>query len=168
MAIQTVFVGTTPGDGTGDPARTAFTKINSNFTDAANAASHLLLGTVSQSGGVPTGAIIERGSNVNGEYVRFADGTQICTTTVDFPAAAISTQIDIVKPHPASFSAINSVQYSSRAQLGGAQSEIGKIYINGVYTSSTSATTLGARCYTYREATIEAVTFYFTTTGRWY
>ena len=37
------------------------------------------LGTVSQSGGVPTGAIIERGSNANGEYVRFADGTQICS-----------------------------------------------------------------------------------------
>ncbi|WP_288994724.1 pyocin knob domain-containing protein [uncultured Gemmobacter sp.] len=38
-----------------------------------------LLGTVSQSGGVPTGKVIERGSNANGEYVRFADGTQICT-----------------------------------------------------------------------------------------
>lgn len=37
-----------------------------------------VLGTVSQTGGVPTGAIIERGSNVNGEYVRFADGTQMC------------------------------------------------------------------------------------------
>lgn len=37
-----------------------------------------ILGTVSQSGGVPTGAIVERGSNANGEYVRFADGTQIC------------------------------------------------------------------------------------------
>ncbi|WP_303698689.1 phage tail protein [Pseudomonas aeruginosa] len=40
-----------------------------------------ILGTVSQSGGVPTGAIIERGSNANGEYVRFADGTQICTNS---------------------------------------------------------------------------------------
>lgn len=38
-----------------------------------------ILGTVSQTGGVPTGAIIERGSNANGEYVRYADGTQICT-----------------------------------------------------------------------------------------
>lgn len=37
-----------------------------------------LVGTVSQSGGVPTGAIIERGSNANGNYVRYADGTQIC------------------------------------------------------------------------------------------
>lgn len=39
-----------------------------------------IVGAVSQSGGVPTGAIIERGSNVNGEYVRFADGTMICTS----------------------------------------------------------------------------------------
>ena len=38
-----------------------------------------LLGTVSQSSGVPTGAVIERGSNANGEYVRWADGTQICS-----------------------------------------------------------------------------------------
>jgi hypothetical protein len=38
-----------------------------------------ILGTVTQSGGTPTGAIIEAGSNANGEYVRFADGLQICT-----------------------------------------------------------------------------------------
>ena len=38
-----------------------------------------ILGTVSQSGGVPTGAIIERGSNANGEFVRYADGTLIST-----------------------------------------------------------------------------------------
>ena len=38
-----------------------------------------ILGIVSQSGGVPTGAIIERGSNDDGEYVKFADGTMICT-----------------------------------------------------------------------------------------
>lgn len=37
-----------------------------------------IVGLVSQSGGVPTGAIIERGSNGWGEYIRFADGTQIC------------------------------------------------------------------------------------------
>ena len=37
------------------------------------------VGPVSQSDGVPTGAIIQRGSNANGEFVRYADGTQICT-----------------------------------------------------------------------------------------
>lgn len=37
-----------------------------------------IAGPVSQAGGLPTGAIVERGSNANGEYVRHADGTQIC------------------------------------------------------------------------------------------
>ena len=39
MAIQTVKTGAAVNDGTGDDARTAFTKINQNFTDGANAAS---------------------------------------------------------------------------------------------------------------------------------
>jgi len=54
-----------------------------------------LLGTVSQSGGNPTGAVIEAGSNANGDYVRFADGTQICTNAnaaiVTAPAAFVGT-----------------------------------------------------------------------------
>ena len=40
-----------------------------------------ILGAVGQSAGVPTGAVAERGSNANGEYLRLADGTQICTRT---------------------------------------------------------------------------------------
>jgi len=39
-----------------------------------------ILGTVSESSGVPTGAIIESGSNANGEFVKYADGTMICIT----------------------------------------------------------------------------------------
>ncbi len=38
-----------------------------------------LVGAVSQAAGLPTGAVIEQGSNTNGDYTRFADGTQICT-----------------------------------------------------------------------------------------
>ncbi len=37
-----------------------------------------LLGSVSENSGVPTGAVIERGSTVGGEFTRFADGTLIC------------------------------------------------------------------------------------------
>lgn len=37
-----------------------------------------ILGTVSQSSGVPTGAIIESGSNANGHFIKYADGTMIC------------------------------------------------------------------------------------------
>ena len=50
-----------------------------------------ILGSVSQSAGVPTGGIIERGSNANGEYVRFTDGTQICTFAQSAASEAIST-----------------------------------------------------------------------------
>lgn len=39
-------------------------------------------GTVSQSGGTATGALFESGKNGNGEYVRFANGTQICRRDV--------------------------------------------------------------------------------------
>jgi hypothetical protein len=48
------------------------------FTGNDAAAARNIVGTVSQSSGVPTGAIVERGSNSNGEYIRWADGTQIC------------------------------------------------------------------------------------------
>lgn len=37
-----------------------------------------ILGSVSQNGGSPTGAIIEQDSNANGNYVKWADGTMIC------------------------------------------------------------------------------------------
>lgn len=40
-----------------------------------------IIGSVSQSGGSPTGALIESGNNADGSFVRFADGTQICWVT---------------------------------------------------------------------------------------
>lgn len=50
-----------------------------------------VLGTVAQSSGIPTGAIIERGSSSGIEYTRFADGTQVCLGTIDDAATAWST-----------------------------------------------------------------------------
>lgn len=62
-----------------------------------------VVGTVAQVGGIPTGQVVERGSNANGEYVRFADGTQICTQRVGthqntrtvwtFPASFINSDV---------------------------------------------------------------------------
>ena len=54
MAIQTVKTGAAVNDGTGDDARTAFTKINQNFTDSANAASRQV--------GTKTGNVMEVGA----------------------------------------------------------------------------------------------------------
>lgn len=60
-----------------------------------------VLGTVSQSSGVPTGAIIETGSNASGWYVRFADGTQLCVGRVTTSTSSLTTWT-----YPASFSSV--------------------------------------------------------------
>jgi hypothetical protein len=81
-----------------------------------------ILGTVSQSGGVPTGAIIERGSNANGEYTRYADGTQECWFKTSGDAAADKTWT-----FPAAFSTAPTCFASPRTSSNG-------------YTASTRAT----------------------------
>lgn len=53
------------------------------FTGADAPAVRDIVGTVAQSGGIPTGALIEGGSNANGVYVRWSDGTQICVGVTD-------------------------------------------------------------------------------------
>lgn len=58
-----------------------------------------IVGTVSEAAGVPTGAIIESGSNANGQFIRWADGTQICTNSnnpiVTDPAPFVGTVVSI-------------------------------------------------------------------------
>lgn len=39
-----------------------------------------VLGAVGQSGGLPTGAVLESATTATGHYLRLADGTQICTS----------------------------------------------------------------------------------------
>jgi len=58
-----------------------------------------VIGTVSQSGGVATGALFESGSNANGTYSKFADGTLICTVQgfeLDYlDSATIRNELDV-------------------------------------------------------------------------
>lgn len=78
------------------------------------------VGSVMQASGVPTGTVIERGSNANGEYTKYADGTLICSrrrpmtrvlqtaagsalfstsageTQVDYPLAFVSVPTEVV------------------------------------------------------------------------
>lgn len=78
-----------------------------------------ILGAVSQSEGIPTGAVIEHGSNSNGAYIRWADGTQICTTSV--ASGVISTGVGSVfmsgavsRTWPAAFAAAPEVAIGAR------------------------------------------------------
>ncbi len=62
-----------------------------------------MVGIVSQSAGAPTGAIIERGQNSNGQFIKYADGTMIVWgsfTTANIAAGATSAT---TIPFPASF-----------------------------------------------------------------
>lgn len=88
-----------------------------------------ILGTVSQSAGVPTGAVIERGSNANGYYTRFADGTQIC-----FGSVLTSTSAGVSWTFPATFSV------APQFVIGSANTTSGRVVnVNTLTTTSAVA-----------------------------
>lgn len=85
--------------------------VTDGFSIGGQAAYHRgnILGSVSESAGTPTGAVIERGTNANGDYVRFADGTQICTSVnlvtgpVTTASGALYVSASLIWTFPAGF-----------------------------------------------------------------
>ncbi|HHT4300055.1 TPA: phage tail protein [Citrobacter werkmanii] len=77
--LNWVVLGNAAAKNTGTTAGTVAVGDDSRITGAIQKTA--MVGAVSQIGGAPTGAIIERGSNSNGEYTKFADGTLICWFT---------------------------------------------------------------------------------------
>mgnify|MGYP000846398283 CR=1 FL=1 len=88
-----------------------------------------ILGIVSQLNNIPTGALIENGTNANGTYIRFADGTQICywrnptlLTPVDRIAFGRNTEaLNIIDTwvYPATFISIPIVIVSAESHGSG-------------------------------------------------
>lgn len=107
MATATIKGRTTAG--TGDPED--LTAAQALALLGAYARSNIL-GTVSQSSGVPTGAILENGSNANGQYVRFADGTMICTQHFSVTVGA-NAAVNTTWTFPAAFAAAPKVYPSA-------------------------------------------------------
>ncbi|VVM40634.1 hypothetical protein PS631_00263 [Pseudomonas fluorescens] len=75
-----------------------------------SAAVAAILGTVSQAGGMPTGAIMEAGSNANGEYLKYADGTLITRSlysdvglAINNAAGVLFRSATLTQLYPASF-----------------------------------------------------------------
>ncbi|WP_242461171.1 phage tail protein [Citrobacter freundii] len=77
--LNWMVLGNAAAKNTGTTAGTVAAGDDSRITGAIQR--NAMVGAVSQKGGAPTGAIIERGSNSNGEYTKFADGTLICWFT---------------------------------------------------------------------------------------
>ena len=117
-----------------------------------------LIGTVSQSGGDPTGAVIERGSNSNGEYVRFADGTQMCwgAAALTFPASSESADSPEVT-YPAAFASSDVIITTG--------------VVRGVYAATSSKfiffTAPSASSFTLRGWNLEPLGSEYTANARW-
>ncbi len=96
-----------------------------------------IVGTVSQSSGVPTGAIVERGSNANGDYVRWADGTQICTA--DGEAQATETGTGNIYMAAASLAWIFPITFAAPPFVGGSVQGATVRWLNASASSSGQA-----------------------------
>lgn len=125
-----------------------------------------LLGTVSQSAGVPTGAVIERGSNANGEYVRFADGTQIAafvysSSNTMFALGAFGMKhCALSRAWPATF--VGTVYLSGAGYDSDAN---GRGWVVGNDSTTTQCITYYA---TASQGATLTVTAFVTAVGRWY
>jgi hypothetical protein len=108
VALGPSNVGALPSNGTASDSSKLGGQLPSHYAAASDIVGVYkrsnILGAVSQSAGVPTGAIIERGSNSNGEYVRFADGSQKCLKAVSIAFLQANTYYNSVSDWPAAFS----------------------------------------------------------------
>lgn len=71
-----------------------------------------VIGPVALSGAVPNGALIEQGENANGQFVRYADGTQICWSTAFEVGAADKAVLDAFWTYPAAFATPPAVSFN--------------------------------------------------------
>jgi len=99
MAKQVINIGTSANDGTGDPLRTAFDKVNDNFTELYNDDSGDV-DSVSASGGLEvdqsTGAVTVSISDDGVTYAKmgteFTTAAVISASDVDFSSAQVFTK----------------------------------------------------------------------------
>lgn len=121
---------------------------------------------VSQVGGVPTGGLVQPGSNPNGYFVRLADGTQITTSRIVYPAGERN---HLVRTLPTSFIDTSDMQVSfsagivSNSNAGSFLTEARVSSVNSVDLKILIATNGGAILFP-----SSPVTAYLTVIGRWY
>lgn len=99
MAQQTINIGTSANDGTGDPLRTAFDKVNDNFTelynDDAGDVGSIIAGTgvaVDQATGDVTVSLADDGVTYAKMGSEFTTAATISASDVDFSSAAVFTK----------------------------------------------------------------------------
>ena len=122
-----------------------------------------ILGAVSESGGIPTGAIIQRGSNANGEFVRYADGTMICFMQRITPL----DQLVFSFTYPAAFIGTAQGTLASWGSLVFAQRDVVISHYTRVLGGSTGSTT-GEIIFQNNAPGLASVDVFLVATGRWF
>jgi len=120
-----------------------------------------------QVGGDP---VVESGSNADGEWTRWADGTQICTSIVRLFVAPVDTDVTFSsKALPQTFVGVSEYSGWSAEESGIGSGNIksaGQIYRNGL-TMTASSNVFGLTAYTYVEAITEDCFLSVIAIGRW-
>ena len=110
--------------------------------------------------------MIETGSNASGYYIRFADGTQICTQLVSIVSTAASTPTDFIFPAAFTdapyFASINIDQEIGGANINHLASlnQVGAVVVNSLRWRT--------RFVGYSGANIGTVSFILFAFGRWF
>lgn len=135
---------------------TAYVKTNYDTTN--------IIGTVVDSSGVPAGAIIERGSNANGKYTKWADGTQICTAlltavnAINNAEGSVFVTPDTLWTFPSAFASVPAVAGAGSSAVGGVWLAAG----NSEITAASAPIKLVRST-----SSASAPVFAVTATGRW-
>lgn len=123
-----------------------------------------IVGAVSRNtGNDPTGSVIERNSNANGEYIRLADGTQFCWTDGILTSGAVSTAMGslftsstVGWTFPVAFAAVPSV-------VGGRSNVINRWVVPIINSQSGSSLRLFGAATSTSDLTFGAIA-----SGRWF
>ena len=136
-----------------------------------------LLAPVAHNNGHPTGGVIERGTNADGTYVRFADGTQICTDTINLGDPTSGGNGTFANPYftPASSVTLRfampfvvaPVVTMSHSVAGGGAGILSRSF-QGFYSNVTEVAVLGYRAMRLTDnSDTSAVSVHYQAFGRW-
>lgn len=99
-----------------------------------------VVGPVSQSGGVPTGAIIGRGSNANGQYTQFADGTALLRGSFTTASIAVNSTTSTTIQLPIGLNSSETIAPSAAVEPFASLDHYGVTGISSVTSSNMTIT----------------------------
>lgn len=126
-----------------------------------------ILGSVSQTAGLPTGALIETGVNANGAYVKYADGTLVCRYRTPSEVSVVKdATLDVTWTYPAAFAGALDVAVTLTPERASAAN--GSVPAICVATYRDGMTATAASVGITNLNTVSNFRYVLSATGRWF